>query len=68
MWSQLSARIVEVFAGLFLAGLVVGLLVPAFGSAIGPGAALAIALFCVTGVLVVSRVIRGRGSSPDGSR
>ena len=64
MWSTLSARLAEMLVGLFLAGMVVGLLVPALGQAIGPTTALAIALLCVTGVLWLARVIRGRRSDP----
>lgn len=64
MWSALSARLAEAILGLFVAGLVVGLLVPALGQAIGPATALAIALLCVTGVLWLARVIRGRKAVP----
>ena len=64
MWSALSARLAEVIVGLFVAGLVVGLLVPALGQAMGPATALAIALLCVTGVLWLARVVRGRKSVP----
>ena len=66
MWSSLSARLAEVFVGLFLAGLIVGLLVPALGRAIGPVTALAIALLCVTGVLWVARLARGRAGRNGG--
>jgi ABC-type dipeptide/oligopeptide/nickel transport system permease subunit len=62
MWSALSARLAEIIVGLFVAGLVVGVLVPALGRAIGPATALAIALLCVTGVLWLARIIRGRTS------
>lgn len=64
MWSALSARLAEIIVGLFVAGLVVGLLVPALGQTLGPAMALAIALLCVTGVLWLARVIRGRKSVP----
>ena len=63
MWSSRSARLAEVFVGLFLAGLIVGLLVPALGGIIGPVTALAIALLCVTGVLWVARLARARGAT-----
>ena len=63
MWSTVSARLAEIFVGLFVAGLVVGLLVPALGHAMGPTAALAIALLCVTGVLWLARVTRRRSAS-----
>jgi divalent metal cation (Fe/Co/Zn/Cd) transporter len=62
MWSTLSARLAEILVGLFLAGLVVGLLVPALGRAIGPATAFAVALLCVTGVVWLARVARSRGS------
>jgi ABC-type dipeptide/oligopeptide/nickel transport system permease subunit len=63
MWSTLSARIAEILVGLFVAGLVVGLLVPVLGQAMGPAMALAIALLCVSGVLWLARIVRGRSSA-----
>lgn len=64
MWSALSARLAEIIVGLCAAGVVVGLLVPALGQAMGPATALAIALLCVTGVLWLARVVRRRTSAP----
>ena len=63
MWSSLSARLAEVFVGLFVAGLVMGVLVPALGRAIGPAGALAIAVLCVTGALWVARLARSRSGA-----
>lgn len=66
MWSTISARMAEILVGLFVAGLMVGLLVPALGRAIGPATAFAIALLCVTGVLWLARVTRRRGAARRG--
>lgn len=66
MWSTISARMAEILVGLFVAGLMVGLLVPALGRAIGPATAFAIALLCVTGVLWLARVTRRRDAARRG--
>ena len=61
MWSSLSAWVVDVFLGLFLAGLVSGLLVPAMGGAAHPTLLFAVAITCVTAVLILRRRRSRRG-------
>jgi hypothetical protein len=61
MWSSLSAWVLDVFLGLFLAGLISGLLVPAMGGAAHPTLLFAVAIACVTAVLTLRRRRRRRG-------
>jgi hypothetical protein len=51
--------------GLLVAGVIVGALVPALGSAMGPVAALGVAAASVVGALIAGRFFR-RSRSPGG--
>lgn len=59
----------QVLGGVLLAGVVMGLIVPATGGAVSPRLAAAVTLLCVLGVLLAGRWFgrresRGRDASP----
>lgn len=58
MIGRIAMLLIQGLVGLLLAGLLMALLVPVGGDAIGPGTALAVALFSVFLVLVVGQVVQ----------
>lgn len=65
MAMKVPSMLADAAIGLLVAGAMVGGMVPAFGAAVGPGAALAVAVVTVAGALVAGRALRrsrtGRG-------
>jgi hypothetical protein len=64
MWSSISARLAEAIVGLLVAGVVMALLVTMTGPAAGAAVAVAVSIACVTGVMWVARLVRGRNRRP----
>jgi hypothetical protein len=58
MWTELSSVIAEALVGLLVAGVFVGLLVPAAGASLGPGAALGVAAMAMAAAVAIGRARR----------
>ena len=64
MWSSISSRLAEALVGLLVAGLVMGLLVPALGSAAGTGLAAFVGISSIAGVMWAAHRVRTRARRP----